>query len=107
MFSLFKDKNINISEATNFWKWFEENEEWVIDCISKSNPEFIWKIDSLLKKDFPYFKKELEFELGINKSVKEFYFYHFGNKYLIRDSEILKNMMPENIAKRWKFFIEK
>lgn len=107
MFSLFKNKNININEATSFWKWFEENEEWIIDCISKSNPEFIWKIDSLLKKVFPYFKKELEFQLGVNKEVREFFFYHFGNKNLMRDSETLKNMMPENIGKRWKFIIDK
>lgn len=107
MFSIFKQKNMNINETKNFWEWFEKNEEWIIDCISNNNYEFIWKIDAILKKVFPYFKKELEFQLGVNKEAKEFFFYHFGNKNLIRDSEVLKNMMPEYIAKRWNFITEK
>ena len=47
MFSIFKQKNMNINEAKNFWEWFEKNEEWIIDCISNNNYEFIWKIDAL------------------------------------------------------------
>lgn len=107
MFSIFLKKEINEVAAKQFWEWFKEKELWIIECINTNNHAFIWKIDEKLKPIFPYFKKELEFQLGYNNEVGEFFFFHLGNKNLIRDAEILKQMMPVDIAKKWKFVIEK
>lgn len=105
MFSLFS-KKMNEEAAKNFWKWFEENEAWIIDCINKSDAAFVWAIDERLKPVFPYFKGELEFQLGYNHQEGEFFFFHFGKKELIRDGETLGKMMPSSIAKNWKFILE-
>ena len=107
MFSLFNKKVMNEEAAKNFWEWFIEKEEWIINCISNHDSAFVWAIYEKLKPLFPYFKKELEFQLGYNKGVGEFFFFHFGKKELIRDGETLKKMMPLEIENKWKFILEK
>jgi hypothetical protein len=56
---------------------------------------------------FPYFKKELEFQLGYNDGVGEFFFFHFDKKELSRDAETLGRMMPPALAKNRNFILEK
>lgn len=107
MFSLFTKKAMNQEAAKSFWIWFGEKEEWIINCSASDDSAFVWEIDEKLKPVFPYFKGELEFQLGYNNGVGEFFFFHFGKKELIRDGEILRNMMPVEIAKRWKFILDK
>lgn len=107
MFSLFTKKNMNDDAANSFWVWFEEKEEWIINCIAKHDHAFVWAIDERLKPVFPYFKGELEFQLGYNDGVGEFFFFHFGKKELIRDGETLGKMMPMEIAKNWHFILDK
>ena len=106
MFSLFSKKNMNEKAAKDFWEWFEEQESWIIDCIAKSDAAFIWKIDEKLKPVFPYFKGELEFQLGYDNDAGEFYFFHFGKKQLVQDAQKLGIMMPSAIATRWNFILE-
>ena len=107
MFSIFSKKCTNKSAAETFWSWFEEHEEWIINCISKHDSAFIWAIDERLKPVFPYFKKELEFQLGYNDNKGEFFFFHFGNKNLMKDSDALGKMMPQSISDHWTFISEK
>ena len=107
MLSLFIKKTMNEDAAKSFWVWFEEQESWIIDCLSNHDSTFIWAIDERLKPVFPYFKGELEFQLGYNNGVGEFFFFHFGKKALIRDGEILGNMMPLKIKDKWKYVLGK
>lgn len=107
MFSLFAKKSMNEEAAKAFWKWFAEKEEWIIHCISNHDSAFVWAIDEKLKPVFPYFKEELEFQLGYNNGVGEFFFFHFGKKELVRDGEVLGKMMPSEISKRWQLVLEK
>ena len=107
MFSFFTKKEMNLAAAKAFWAWFEEQEPWIVKCLGNRDSAFVWAIDERLKPVFPYFKGELEFQLGYNDGVGEFFFFHFGKKELIRDGKVLGEMMPSNIAKRWKFIAEK
>lgn len=63
-------------------------------------------MDERLRPVFPYFKGELEFQLGYNDQKGEFFFFHFGKKERMRDGEMLGNMMPPTLAKRWQFILE-
>ena len=107
MFGLFAKKVMNEEAAKSFWEWFAEKEEWIISGISNHDSAFVWAIDEKLKPVFPYFKGELEFQLGYNNGVGEFFFFHFGKKDLARDGEALGKMMPPEIAKNWKLILEK
>ena len=69
--------------------------------------DVVWAVAAQLKPIFPYFTKELEFQLGYNDGQGEFFFFHLGNKNLIRDSAALKAMMPTSLKERWNFIIEK
>lgn len=106
MFGLFAKKVMNEEAAKSFWEWFAEKEEWIIDCISNHDSAFVWAIDEKLKPIFPYFKGELEFQLGYNNGVGEFFFFHFGKKELARDGEALGKMMPSEISKNWQLILE-
>ena len=106
MFALPAKKVMNEEAAKSFWEWFAEKEEWIIDCISNHDSAFVWAIDEKLKPIFPYFKGELEFQLGYNNGVGEFFFFHFGKKELARDGEALGKMMPSEIAKNWQLILE-
>ena len=106
MFGLFAKKVMNEEAAKSFWTWFAEQEEWIINCLRNHDSAFVWAIDERLKPIFPYFKGELEFQLGYNNEVGEFFFFHFGKKELVRDGEALAKMMPPEIAKKWKLILE-
>ena len=107
MFSLFSKKSMNEEAGKAFWAWFAEQEEWIIDCISKHDAAFVWAIDERLKPVFPYFNGELEFQLGYNDGAGEFFFFHFGKKDLIRDGKMLGEMMPAELAKKWQFILQR
>ena len=104
---LFRKKEIDTTAANQFWKWFSENEQWIIDNINTNGMDVVWAVDAQLKPVFPYFKKELEFQLGYNNGIGEFFFFHFGNPNLISDAKKFKELMPESIRKNWTFIAEK
>ena len=104
---LFAKKEMDIIAAKKFWNWFVENEQWIIDNINTNGMDVIWAIDAQIKPVFPYFKKELEFQLGFNNGIGEFFFFHFGNKNLISDAQKLSKLMPESLRKNWTFIAEK
>ena len=104
---MFTKKIMNEDAAKSFWTWFEEKEEWIINCSTSDDSAFVWKIDEKLKPVFPYFKGELEFQLGYNNGVGEFFFFHFGKKELIRNGKTFGSMMSTEIAKRWQFILDK
>ena len=106
MIDLFIKKKMNMFAAQKFWDWFLENESWIVNNIKINSMEIILKIDSLIKPIFPYFKKELEFQLGYNNDKGEIFFFHFGNKNLIKDANILASMMPDELSKKWVFILE-
>ncbi len=108
----FVKKEMNTAAAQAFWVWFAEKESWIVDNIDQSNPQadsiaVIEAIDEKLKPVFPYFLKELEFQLGYNQEQGEFFFFHMGNRNLIRDGKTFSAMMPEALRPRWAFLLER
>ena len=104
---LFSKKEMDIAAAEAFWAWFAEKEEWILANLKTNGMDVVWAIDAQIKPVFPYFKKELEFQLGFNEGKGEFFFFHFGNKHLMRDGERLAEMMPEGLRGRWTVILEK
>ncbi len=107
MFDFLKKPEFDANAAREFWAWFIEREDWIIDCIAHHKADFIWELDARLKPVFPYFKKELEFQLGFQDGKGEFFFFHFGNKALTRDGQALGSLMPRELSGRWTFLLEK
>lgn len=103
---LFSKKEMDTA-AEAFWAWFAEKEEWILANLKTNGMDVVWAIDARIKPVFPYFKKELEFQLGFNDGKGEFFFFHFGNKHLMRDGERLAGMMPEGLRGRWTVILEK
>ncbi len=104
---LFSKKEMNVAAAKAFWAWFAEKEEWIKANLGVNGMDVVWAIDAELKPVFPYFKKEIEFQLGFNDGRGEFFFFHFGNKNLIRDGKALAEMMPDDLKTRWTIILEK
>ena len=104
---LFSKKKMNTAAAEAFWAWFAEKEEWILANLKTNGMDVVWAIDAQIKPVFPYFKKELEFQLGFNEGKGEFFFFHFGNKHLMRDGQSLAEMMPEGMRGRWTVILEK
>lgn len=100
-------KKIDTTAAMAFWSWFAENERSIIDRCKTDAMRLIYEIDQKLRPVFPYFKGELEFQLGFNDGRGEFFFFHLGNRHLIKDSETLGSLMPDSLRQRWKYIIEK
>ena len=103
---MFFSKKMSMPAAETFWNKFSAEEGNIIEGLSQNPMSIVEFVDSMLKPVFPYFKKELEFELGFNDGVGEFFFYHLDNKNLARDGQTLKDMMPDDLKKRWQFIIE-
>ncbi len=107
MFDFLKKPQFDANAAREFWAWFIEREDWIIDCIAHHKADFIWELDARLKPVFPHFKKELEFQLGFQDGKGEFFFFHFGNKALMQDGQALGSLMPQELSGRWTFLLEK
>ncbi|MBO5510869.1 MAG: hypothetical protein J6B24_03960 [Clostridia bacterium] len=103
----FSKKEMDTAAAKAFWAWFAEKEEWILANLKTNGMDVVWAIDAQIKPVFPYFKKELEFQLGFNEGKGEFFFFHFGNKHLMRDGKSLAGMMPEGLRGRWTVILEK
>ena len=104
---LFSKKEMDTAAAEAFWAWFAEQEEWILTNLKTNGMDVVWAIDARIKPVFPYFKKELEFQLGFNDGKGEFFFFHFGNKHLMRDGQSLAGMIPEGLRGRWTVILEK
>lgn len=104
---LFSKKEMDTAAAKAFWAWFAEKEKWILANLKTNGMDVVWAIDARIKPVFPYFKKELEFQLGFNEEKGEFFFFHFGNKHLMRDGQSLAEMMPEGLRGRWTVILEK
>lgn len=106
MLGILKKKIIDEQAAMRFWKWFEENEDYLIEKLKTNDPEIVWAIDEVLAPVFPYFKQDLEFQLGFHKNEGELFLFHLNDQYLKRDFELLEKMMPKTLEKRWTLIIE-
>ena len=104
---LFSKKEMDTAAAEAFWAWFAEKEEWILANLKTNGMDVVWAIDTQIKPVFPYFKKELEFQLGFNEGKGEFFFFHFGNKHLMRDGQAWAELMPANLKARWTVILEK
>ena len=103
---LFSKKELDLAAAERFWDWFCDKEDWIKSNVKTNGMAVVWAIDAQIKPVFPYFKKELEFQLGYNDGVGEFFFFHFNDKHLKRDAEIFKNKMPEKLSGTWTVILE-
>ena len=107
MFGFFKKKEMDVAAAESFWTWYAENDSVLMDKLKAQSMDIVDLIDSHLSPIFPY-RKNLEFQLGgLIDGKYEFLFFHCGNKNLKRDAEVLKNMMPTELADHIDFKIEK
>lgn len=102
----FSVKEMDLTAAEAFWEWFKENELWIIEKYKTDAMTLVDVIDEKLKPVFPYFKRELEFQLGYNDGVGEFFFFFLHNKNLKRDGAVLGEMMPEELKKNWNYILE-
>lgn len=103
---IFAKKEIDMQALQAFWLWFEKKEDWIIKNIETNGMEVVNAIDQRLTPVFPYFKKEIEFQLGFNNGRGEFFFYDLHNKNLHRDALIVSAHMPDTLKSRWSFIIE-
>ncbi len=99
-------REMNTEAAREFWSWFEDREKWIIAKLEVSDASFVDAIDEKLKPVFPYFRRELEFQLGYNDGIGEFFFFHFGDARLQSDAEELGKQMPDSLKGRWQFICE-
>lgn len=104
---LFGKKEMDPAAANQFWQWFSDNEPWILENINTNGMDVVWAVDAQLKPVFPYFRRELEFQLGYNNGSGEFFFFHFGNRNLMADARKLEELMPESLRKNWTFIAEK
>ncbi|MBQ7344047.1 MAG: hypothetical protein IJW53_04705 [Clostridia bacterium] len=104
-FQLTKKKEMNLNAAKDFWQWFEENEKSIIKRYKTDGRRLVFEIDQKLQPIFPYYKGELEFQLGFNEGRGEFFFFHLKNKHLMRDGDTLGTLMPEAVKQRWRYIL--
>lgn len=103
---IFSKKEMDTCAAKAFWNWFSENEQFIIEKYKTDGMGLVEIIDEKLRPVFPYFKRELEFQLGYNDGKGEFFFFHLRNKNLKADGRVLGEMMPEELKENWTYFLE-
>lgn len=100
---LFSKKEIDNAAAEAFWTWFADDEERIIEALGRYDMDIVREIDGHLAPVFPYYKEELEFQLGFSDGMGEFIFFHLGDKHLRCDSKLLAGLMPPSLRERWRF----
>lgn len=103
---LFTKKEMDITAAESFWQWFVDNEDRIIEALARYDMDIVREIDDQLVPIFPYYKEELEFQLGFSEGTGEFIIFHLGCKSLQRDGERFCAMLPPALADRWTVTLE-
>lgn len=95
--------------AKLFWQWFHTNETDIIRMMngnSKESKSAQRQINLWLNPVFPYVKtKWLDFDIRCKEEDLSFTLHHGGNERLASDATVFAGMMPEILAKQWKFNI--
>lgn len=99
------------STAQLFWQWFNNHEIEIISLINGTKKEakaVTQQITLWIAPVFPYAKAhEIDFDLSCGDGDNTFIFRHGGNEKLLADAAEFAELMPENMAKRWKFIAQK
>ena len=97
------DAGMDKAAAESFWTWFVENEEKITGKLGGPEArEVVGWVDEKICPVFPYVPGDaVQFELGWNKGVGEFFFFHNENEKLRTDGETFANLMPEALKDRW------
>ncbi len=102
--------DMNESAAKDFWLWFGAEQSRIISMAGAGGRDgvaIVNELDQHLTPVFPYERGDnIQFQLGCNGGVNEFFFYHHGNERLMQDGEKLKAMMPSELAENWNFFLQ-
>ncbi len=106
MFSIRKKVIVNEQAIDEFWLWFVENENWIIEEQRTDGHNIICAIDEKLKPVFDGYRKELEFNYGFNKGKGEFFFCDSRNRNLRLCAEKIIAKVPQILKERWVFSIE-
>ena len=103
------DAPMDEEAAASFWRWFEAEEGRIAEKVAGGGSEakaVIDEIDRHLSPVFPYERRDhIQFQLGCNGGVKEFFFYHHDNPKLLRDAQRLRSAMPQELS-AWTFHLE-
>lgn len=99
-----------IEALEEFWSWFEENEEQIVDKTIEGGDAaetITARIRLRLAMAFSYEKPEnIEFQLGGDGEKNELSVYHFNRDRLKEDTAKLGEVMPESLKERWNYYTE-
>lgn len=100
--------DMNLAAAEQFWQWFGENEDKIIEKLGGSGAaELVSWVDKQICPVFPYVPSDaVQFQLGWNDGTGEFFLFHNDNEKLYADAEIFASQMPEELKKRWTMKIQ-
>ena len=88
-----------------FWNWFAENEEEIVDKTLEGGEEaeiITARLRVRLAVVFPYERPEnIEFRIDGNGEKNCLSVYHFNNDRMKADAESLIAAMPASLAERW------
>ncbi len=103
---MFFSKKADAEKMKEFWSWFEQNENWIIDTYSTDGMAVVNAVDARLNPAFACYHIEIEFQLGYNDGQGEFFFFDLNKRSLRKDAEKLGALMPASLKSRWTFIIE-
>lgn len=97
--------------ARLFWQWFSNNEVDIINMVRgtrQQSKSIFQQMNLWLCPVFPYEKQSrIDFDLICKEAGDNtFIFRHGGSEKLMEDAVTFGEMMPESMAKRWKYIIE-
>lgn len=103
------DSGMDTAAAEAFWQWFAENEQAIIEKLSgPDSMEIVDLVDARITPVFPYLPgKDIQFQLGFNEGMGEFFFYHADHEKLRADGEVFGRMMPESLREHWNYLLQK
>ena len=97
------DAPMDEAAARDFWVWFGENEEKIIEKLSGNGAmEVIGWVDEKICPVFPYVVGNMiHFELGFNNGQGEIFLFHNDDEQFRTDYEAFAAMLPEELKNRW------
>lgn len=103
------ENTMDPSTAELFWKWFHGSETDIVRLLGGSKQEsraVMRQVNLWLCPVFPCVKgKQMDFDLRVKGEEYLFILRAGGNEQLKREAEAFAAMMPEALAKQWKFVI--
>lgn len=96
-----------LKNIINFWNFFKEREEDLIEALYSNDRDFMKIFDDMLNSVFSLKKKDIRYSFSFKNGIKNFTIYYGYSSYMLTVANELFDYSNKKLIYDWNFKLEK